>query len=130
MSHGSDGSDGSDQSEQPEEPRPERWEVFAQSDGRWRWRWLPSDEEAEHADPIVSGETFESARQAEESAQSAYPELPGSVDRPRSVAAAAREAVSTGTTWVRRGTVVMCLVGAGYLAGRRRSRRREVRRTP
>ena len=118
-----------DETDQPEESPPERWEVFQQPDGHWRWRWLPSAEESEESEPIVSGETFESPEEAQESAHSAFPDLPGSVDRPRSAVAAAREAVSTGATWVRRGTVVMCLVGAGYLAGRRRGRR-EVRRTP
>ena len=118
-----------DRSEHPEESRRERWEVFAQPDGRWRWRWLPSAEEQADAEPIVSGETFESPEEAEESAHEAFPDLLGSVDRPRSVAAAAREAVSTGTTWLRRGVVVVCLITAGYLAGRGAHRRGRVRRT-
>jgi len=118
-----------DEPEQPEESLRERWEVFQQPDGHWRWRWLPSAEESEEAEPIVSGETFDSPEEAEESAHTAFPDLPGSVDRPRSAVAAAREAVSTGATWVRRGVVVTCLVGAGYLAGRRARRPGGVRRT-
>jgi hypothetical protein len=122
-------SSGSDEPERPEEPLRERWEVFEQPDGHWRWRWLPSAEQSEEAAPIVSGETFESAEEAEESAHTAFPDLPGSVDRPRSAVAAAREAVSTGATWVRRGVVVVALVGAGYLAGRSARRSGGVRRT-
>jgi hypothetical protein len=118
-----------DETDQPEESPPERWEVFQQPDGHWRWRWLPSAEESEEAEPIVSGETFESPEEAEESAHEAFPDLLGSVDRPQSVAAAARQAVSTGTTWLRRGVVVVCLVTAGYLAGRSAHRRGRVRRT-
>jgi hypothetical protein len=108
-----------DEVEQSEESARERWEVFQQPDGHWRWRWLPSAEEREQADPIVSGETFDSPEEAQESAHSAFPDLPGSVERPRSAVAAAREAVSTGTTWARRGLVAFGLVGAGYLVGRR-----------
>jgi hypothetical protein len=118
-----------DEPEQPEELSRERWEVFQQPDGHWRWRWLPSAEESEEAAPIVSGETFQSPEEAERSARMAFPDLLGSVDRPRSVAAAAREAVSTATTWVRRGVVVTCLLGAGYLVGRRARRPDWVRRT-
>lgn len=115
--------------EEPEESARERWEVFQQPDGHWRWRWLPSAEESEEAEPIVSGETFDSPEEAEESAHTAFPDLLGSVDRPRSTVAAAREAVSTGTSWVRRGAVVLCLVWAGYLAGRRTRESGRVRRT-
>jgi hypothetical protein len=118
-----------DEPEQAEESRRERWVVFQQPDGHWRWRWLPSAEESDEADPIVSGETFDSPEEAEESAHTAFPDLLGAVDRPRSPVAAAREAVSTGTTWLGRGVAVVCLVGAGYLAGRRARRRGWVRRT-
>jgi hypothetical protein len=118
-----------DEADLPEEALRERWEVFQQPDGHWRWRWLPSAQESEEADPIVSGETFDSPEEAEESAHEAFPDLLGSVDRPRSAVAAAREAVSTGTTWVRRGVVLVALVGAGYLAGRRARRPEGVRRT-
>jgi hypothetical protein len=116
-----------DASEPEESPR-ERWEVFQQPDGHWRWRWLPSAEQSEQAEPIVSGETFDSPEEAEESAHTAFPDLAGSVDRPRSAVAAAREAVSTGSTWVRRGAVALCLVAAGYLAGRRAREPQRVRR--
>jgi hypothetical protein len=115
-------------SEHAEESSQERWEVFQQPDGHWRWRWLPSEEESDEADPIVSGETFESPDEAEESAQSAFPDLPGSVDRPRPTVAAAREVVSKGTTWARRGMIVSVLLAAGYLVGRRKGR--EVRASP
>jgi len=122
-------SPGSEASAQPEEALRERWEVFQQPDGHWRWRWLPSAEESEEAEPIVSGETFDSPEEAEESAHTAFPDLLGSVERARSAVAAAREAVSSGTSWVRRGAVVICLVGAGYLVGRRGRRPGWVRRT-
>jgi hypothetical protein len=122
-------SSGSDEPERSEEPLRERWEVFEQPDGRWRWRWLPSAEQSEETAPIVSGETFESTEEAEESAHMAFPDLPGSVDRPRSPVAAAREAVSTGAAWVGRGVVVVGLVAAGYVAGRRARRPEGVRRT-
>ena len=107
----------------------ERWEVFQQPDGHWRWRWLPSAEQSEETAPIVSGETFDSPEEAEESAHMAFPDLPGSVERPRSAVAAAREAVSTGATWVGRGLVVAGLVAAGYVAGRRARRPGGVRLT-
>jgi hypothetical protein len=105
-------------SEQPDSDQGERWEVFRQPDGLWRWRWLPAADESD-ADPLISAETFDKRQSAQEAARSAFPDLPGSVDAPRSPVAAAREAAGSTAAWAGRAALRVGLLGLGYLVGRR-----------